>query len=455
MTMQAASPSLPGIAWDDLRPDLLARFRACVTGDADSSALSGTALHDLLESCGLTTASASSRVPSPECLLLFGTEDAISRHFPFLKTRLAHRDPDRRRERLLDLPGNIPDCLEALVDFVAREVPDRHFSGDASGHHASLRDAALLPWLFDMALSRDYTQVKAARFVRDRDYVFLEYPRHVARDAQPDSLSRPRYVLHGALRRVLACLFPTIPGTMQVGRDELPEQALTREKAYFGWPPLRVEGRFFKIMATLPGDDTQATGHARQVASDQTSDHHASRLPIASTTMQAFPYPPASSASSEPEGPEGVVGPDTWLGPERQEKPASRVPPPPRRPASSSPEPVAAAPRQAPPVSSPPPAPLPETASTQANATPHSRRSDDEARVARITRILMFCRVPRNREEIQKHVGMNNRDHFRKGVLNPIIAQGLLAPTRPDKPNSPRQQYVTVAGSTRKSIDGG
>jgi ATP-dependent DNA helicase RecG len=60
----------------------------------------------------------------------------------------------------------------------------------------------------------------------------------------------------------------------------------------------------------------------------------------------------------------------------------------------------------------------------------------------RTARILDFCQTPRHREEIQKLVGMNNRDHFRKEVLNKLIAQGLLRPTLPDKPNSPKQQYV-------------
>lgn len=62
----------------------------------------------------------------------------------------------------------------------------------------------------------------------------------------------------------------------------------------------------------------------------------------------------------------------------------------------------------------------------------------------RIRRILSYCESPRNREEIQRHIGLNNRDHFRKEVLLPLLRQGLLVATVPDKPNSPKQQYRTA-----------
>ena len=34
-----------------------------------------------------------------------------------------------------------------------------------------------------------------------------------------------------------------------------------------------------------------------------------------------------------------------------------------------------------------------------------------------------------------------NRDYFRKEILNPLIEQGLLQLTIPDKPKSPKQKY--------------
>jgi hypothetical protein len=72
-----------------------------------------------------------------------------------------------------------------------------------------------------------------------------------------------------------------------------------------------------------------------------------------------------------------------------------------------------------------------------------SMQDDPKAAVQaeRIRKILIFCQTPRNREEIQNHVGLNNRDYFRKEILVPLLQEGRLVATIPDKPNSPKQQY--------------
>lgn len=58
--------------------------------------------------------------------------------------------------------------------------------------------------------------------------------------------------------------------------------------------------------------------------------------------------------------------------------------------------------------------------------------------------ILEFCMSPQKREDIQKHLGLKDREHFRKALLLPFIKEGLLALTIPDKPSSPKQQYITT-----------
>jgi ATP-dependent DNA helicase RecG len=35
--------------------------------------------------------------------------------------------------------------------------------------------------------------------------------------------------------------------------------------------------------------------------------------------------------------------------------------------------------------------------------------------------LLEFCRTPRTRKEMQEFMGLNNRGHFRKKILNPLI----------------------------------
>lgn len=57
--------------------------------------------------------------------------------------------------------------------------------------------------------------------------------------------------------------------------------------------------------------------------------------------------------------------------------------------------------------------------------------------------ILNFCKTPQTRGEIQKFLGLKDREHFRLEILIPLLEQGLLQPTIPDKLNSPRQKYYS------------
>ena len=45
------------------------------------------------------------------------------------------------------------------------------------------------------------------------------------------------------------------------------------------------------------------------------------------------------------------------------------------------------------------------------------------------------------RGELQKMLGLSNRDYFRKSYLQPAIEAGLVASTIPDKPTSRNQKY--------------
>jgi ATP-dependent DNA helicase RecG len=55
--------------------------------------------------------------------------------------------------------------------------------------------------------------------------------------------------------------------------------------------------------------------------------------------------------------------------------------------------------------------------------------------------ILAFCAIPRSRAEIQAYLGLKDREYFRRSILKPLLKNGSLVPTIPDKPNSPRQKY--------------
>lgn len=57
---------------------------------------------------------------------------------------------------------------------------------------------------------------------------------------------------------------------------------------------------------------------------------------------------------------------------------------------------------------------------------------------------VMEYDVPYKASEIMEKLGLKSKETFRKNYLNPAIAQGLVAMTIPDKPQSKNQQYVKL-----------
>ena len=61
----------------------------------------------------------------------------------------------------------------------------------------------------------------------------------------------------------------------------------------------------------------------------------------------------------------------------------------------------------------------------------------------RVKKVLEFCQTPRTRGEIQEFLGLKHREHIRAEILNPLLKQGLLHPTLPEKLTSPKQKYFS------------
>ncbi|OGW98107.1 MAG: hypothetical protein A2Y04_00480 [Omnitrophica WOR_2 bacterium GWC2_45_7] len=57
---------------------------------------------------------------------------------------------------------------------------------------------------------------------------------------------------------------------------------------------------------------------------------------------------------------------------------------------------------------------------------------------------LQFCVNPHSLKEIIDHLGLKNRMHVLVEYVRPLVDDGLLALTIPDKPKSSRQKYVTT-----------
>ncbi|MBF4693429.1 Fic family protein [Fusibacter ferrireducens] len=61
----------------------------------------------------------------------------------------------------------------------------------------------------------------------------------------------------------------------------------------------------------------------------------------------------------------------------------------------------------------------------------------------RVSLILEYCKEPRTRDEMQKKLGLKDREYFRSTILKPLLEEGKLILTIPDKPNSSKQKYVS------------
>jgi len=47
-------------------------------------------------------------------------------------------------------------------------------------------------------------------------------------------------------------------------------------------------------------------------------------------------------------------------------------------------------------------------------------------------------------KEMQDYIGLSDRQYFREKYLKPLLNEGKLKMTQPDKPNSRSQKYIKV-----------
>ena len=67
--------------------------------------------------------------------------------------------------------------------------------------------------------------------------------------------------------------------------------------------------------------------------------------------------------------------------------------------------------------------------------------------------VLAYCDMPRLLAEIMDKLAVANRGHFKKSHLDPLIHDGLITMTNPDKPRVPGQRYIlTEAGLELRAL---
>jgi len=83
---------------------------------------------------------------------------------------------------------------------------------------------------------------------------------------------------------------------------------------------------------------------------------------------------------------------------------------------------------------------LKETA--QVGTKPGPSRDQVTAQVT--AQVLKFCQEPHKSSEIMSLIGLKHWKTFQANYLNPLLQQGLLAMTIPEKPTSRKQRYITT-----------
>lgn len=59
-------------------------------------------------------------------------------------------------------------------------------------------------------------------------------------------------------------------------------------------------------------------------------------------------------------------------------------------------------------------------------------------------KVLAACRQPKKSADIQAMIGVRHRETFQRNYLDPLLHEGLLVRTIPNKPTSRLQQYRTT-----------
>jgi len=63
--------------------------------------------------------------------------------------------------------------------------------------------------------------------------------------------------------------------------------------------------------------------------------------------------------------------------------------------------------------------------------------------------VIAFCTTPRSVAEIMDNLGVSSRQHLKYQYLDPLLKDGWLRMTEPDKPTSPTQRYVSDLNKKR------
>ena len=77
------------------------------------------------------------------------------------------------------------------------------------------------------------------------------------------------------------------------------------------------------------------------------------------------------------------------------------------------------------------------------NASIIGNKAQDKTQDKVSMKIIEFCKQEKNIFEIMNYIGYKNRTRFRRDYIKPLVENGKLKMTIPNKPTSKNQKYIS------------
>ena len=75
-----------------------------------------------------------------------------------------------------------------------------------------------------------------------------------------------------------------------------------------------------------------------------------------------------------------------------------------------------------------------------------STEADTEVKLKpdKLNKLLEFCTEPRSKQEMMDFCEIKIKKYFRENIVKPMLREGLIVRTIPEKPSSPKQKYIST-----------
>ena len=358
-------------------------------------------------------------------ILLFGKDDTILSALPHHRTDaiLRIKNKDRYDDRD-DIRTNLIESYDRLMDFVKKHLPDPFYQEEDK--RISLRNKIFRETVVNILIHREFINPYPAKMIIEENFVLFE------------NASKPHGF--GKLTPESFSPFPKNPNIAKIFREiGLAEEMgsgvrnlFKYSKIYSGFEPEIEEGDIFKVVIrvpikkeNIPQVPPQDTPQAEELSKREIAILDFCKIPRSADKIGKF-----INIKDRKHLRNSILKP-------LLEKKLLKLTIP-DKPNSPKQKYLYEGKAFITPHTSPQVSP---------QATPQATPQDTpqaEKLSEREMAILDFCKIPRSADEIGKFINIKDRKHLRNSILKPLLEKKLLKLTIPDKPNSPKQKYLSA-----------